>query len=75
MMTGLRTCPTCGKRRYTTRRLARKAAKRIHPGQHMSPYRCGQFWHIGHLPGPVLTGDSDRNRIRANRARRDRRNQ
>lgn len=41
-------CPTCGKRRYPTRRDARRAARLAHPGEHMRAYPCGSFWHLGH---------------------------
>lgn len=39
----------CGKRQYPRRRDARRAARVLHPGHHMRPYRCGQHWHIGHI--------------------------
>ena len=51
------TCPDCGKARWRTRRQAVQAAQRIYPGQHMSPYQCGDFWHLGHLPRIVRSGD------------------
>lgn len=41
-------CPTCGKRRYPSRRDARKAARLAHPGDHLRAYLCGAFWHLGH---------------------------
>jgi hypothetical protein len=53
----------CGKAQYATRKTARIAARKAFPGEHLSPYRCGNGWHIGHLPGRVLAGDKDRNDI------------
>lgn len=41
-------CRRCGKRRYPTRRDARRAARLAHPGEHLRAYRCGGYWHIGH---------------------------
>jgi len=39
------TCPECGKRRYLTRKNARKAASQLGGGKgHV--YRCGGFWHL-----------------------------
>lgn len=38
-------CPDCGKIRYFTRKLARRAARRI-PGPRLRAYRCGSFWHL-----------------------------
>lgn len=49
-------CPDCGKRSFTTRKAAKKAARRIGDGDHMSAYRCGGYWHIGHLPTAIIRG-------------------
>jgi hypothetical protein len=48
------TCPACGKRCYVSRRHARAAARVIDPA--MSAYRCGGYWHLGHLPEAVRRG-------------------
>lgn len=61
-------CPACGKRRYPTRKEARKWAKRLHPGKHMSPYRCGEFWHLGHLPADITKLGIDRSVLRTKRS-------
>ena len=60
----LTACASCGKRYYVSRKVARKAARRNHPGQHMSAYLgCdGSGWHLGHLPGVVTSGTYDRSR-------------
>lgn len=51
-------CPleTCGKIRYSTRRDARKAARDQFPGDHLTAYLCGDWWHFGHIPKRVLHG-------------------
>jgi hypothetical protein len=46
----------CGKGRYVSRKAARHAGKANHPGEHLSSYRCGPYWHYGHLKRRVLTG-------------------
>lgn len=51
---------TCPKVRYPSRSAAKKAAKRIYPGDHLSAYRCGGSWHIGHLAPYVLSGEGPR---------------
>lgn len=51
------TCRGCGKRRYPTRRDARRAARLAHPGEHLRAYPCGMFWHLGH---PRRSGVRDR---------------
>ena len=47
-------CP-CGKAAFLTRKLARGAARDVHPGQHLQVYRCNQShdeaWHFGHPYG------------------------
>lgn len=57
-----RGCPGCGKRkrRYLTRRAAKQFAKRTARGEHLSQYRCGDFWHNGHLPEAVVNWGRDR---------------
>lgn len=58
-------CPDCGKVCYVDRKSARRAGKRRHAGEHMSPYKCGEFWHIGHLPRLTIDGKLDRDTVRA----------
>lgn len=47
-------CGWCRKRRYPSRRDARRALRNLYPGdagQHMGAYRCpsgGDGWHLGH---------------------------
>lgn len=53
-------CDHCGKRIYPHRRDAKVAARRAHPGHHLSAYRSctGNGWHFGHL------NEADRDRER-----------
>lgn len=56
-------CPEgCGKRAYRNRREAKRAARRYHPGDHLSAYPCGQLWHYGHLQNVVRHGQMRRQR-------------
>lgn len=55
-------CPTCGKRSWLTRADAKKVARRMHD-THLNVYRCGDAWHLGHLPAPVIRGDLNRSDI------------
>lgn len=52
-------CPdeTCGKVRYASRREARGAAHLLFPGDHLTAYQCGDFWHFGHEPQRVIQGN------------------
>lgn len=51
-------CPACGKIRYFTRRGAKAAARRAHPGDHgLRPYQCGTYWHYGHMDPRVARGE------------------
>lgn len=59
----LGTCEVCGKRCYLTKQAARRARSRRFPGERMSVYRCGDFYHLGHLPGRVIAGDKPRSEI------------
>ena len=53
----------CGKHGYTSRALARKAAKVKHPGEHLSAYQCGRYWHLGHLPQAAAHGTKGRREV------------
>lgn len=55
-------CPDCGKLRYLNRKAARNGARRAHPGESMSVYRCGEYWHIGHTPTAIKLGYKERAR-------------
>ena len=52
-------CTQHGKRAYSRRRDARRAARRHYdPG--LREYPCSRFpgcWHIGHVPAPVKRGE------------------
>ena len=57
-------CGYCGKFIYRSRKVAKKAADRIHPGAHLRAYECHKAladgvagrWHFGHLPDWVMRG-------------------
>jgi hypothetical protein len=53
---GVASCLTCGKRCYLDRKSAKRQAKARHPGEHLSEYRCGDYWHIGHTPPALIYG-------------------
>lgn len=60
-------CEAHGKLLYTTRKLAKFAAKRLHD-KGMSEYACeahegSGLWHIGHLPISVRNGTITRQSI------------
>lgn len=58
-------CPECGKIRYLTRAHAKKTARRLRGPRrgHLNAYKCGAFYHLGHLPADVVSGDRARDEI------------
>jgi hypothetical protein len=47
------TCSWCDKGTYTTRKSAKRASRRHHPGRVFNAYRCPiapMLWHYGTLP-------------------------
>ena len=62
-LTDVGQCATCGKVSYITRKRAKEVAKTLFPASHLSPYRCGDYWHIGNLPRSVIRG-ADRATLR-----------
>lgn len=56
-------CPACGKRRFTSRKKAKAMARKLSL-RGVNAYPCGDYWHVGHLPKPVVQGVIDRDRIR-----------
>lgn len=61
---GAGSCPTCGKLRFLTRAQAKKTTRRMKGRRgRLHAYRCGDFWHIGHMPTAVTTGRLDRTQI------------
>jgi hypothetical protein len=61
-------CPDCGKRCYASRKQARAAERDLRGRGHyldrLSPYRCGDWWHLGHLPRSVRDGIRSRDDLR-----------
>lgn len=52
---------SCGKLRFLTKAAAKKATRRIKSRSgRLHAYRCGEFWHVGHLPGGVKRGEVPR---------------
>lgn len=52
-------CTACDKGCYPSRKHARAAARRHHPGEHKQAYRCPHnpaIWHYGRLDYPKLRG-------------------
>lgn len=57
-------CGQHGKVNFTSRRAAMKTAKRWRNELgRMSAFRCGQFWHLGHLPQKVKQGEIGRDEL------------
>ena len=56
----LGTCATCGKRSYITKDDAKAARRQVKNQGRMAVYRCGNAWHLGHLPRGVVRGDYSR---------------
>lgn len=48
------TCNECGKRCYIDKRQAKRLAKQLDHSAHMSVYKCGVYWHIGHMPKVMI---------------------
>lgn len=49
--------PVChGKMRYPSRKHAKEAARRLHIGEKLNAYKCGDYWHLGHLPPAITDG-------------------
>ena len=49
----LAACPGCGKQAFTSRKVARRAAPILYPGQRMRAYQCGEtpgWWHLTSRP-------------------------
>ncbi len=61
-------CPDCGKVRYGSKAMAKASARRMkHRKGKLNAYRCGAFWHLGHLPDDVRHGVISRDALRPRR--------
>jgi hypothetical protein len=52
-------CVPCGKYTYPTRKDAKAALRRAHPGDHQTAYACPEgtgYWHFGHSDAKHLRG-------------------
>lgn len=57
------TC-ACGKVKYPSRAVAKSVARRVYPHDNrLRPYRCGEWWHLGHLAPAVLHGRYSRQEV------------
>ena len=54
------TCHTCGKLCFLTRKDARMYLRKSFPGEKMSIYPCGDYYHFGHTPWGIKRGITDR---------------
>ena len=61
-------CQECGKLCYLNRKDARKACKASFPGQTVSAYPCGRYWHVGHTPRKIVTEGREAYRLGAKSA-------
>lgn len=61
-MYGVGKCPDCGKIRFRTRKAAKSRARQRCPGEQISVYRCGDFFHWGHTPYGIKRGFRERPR-------------
>ena len=59
------TCRECGKRSFVTRKAARGFIRRVFPGEALTVYQCGDYWHYGHISYEVSRGTHERRRISA----------
>lgn len=54
-------CATCGKLLFLSKAAAKRAARQMpHRDGRLNAYRCGNFWHIGHLPRAIARGLASR---------------
>ncbi|MDG9703738.1 hypothetical protein [Streptomyces sp. DH37] len=56
----LDSCPDCGRRCYTSRKVAKRAARYLYPNRALRAYRCdgGRWWHFGATPDWVRRGEA-----------------
>lgn len=58
------TCPECGKLCFLSKADAKRAIRELAGRKgRLSAYRCGAYWHTGHLPRAVVTGAQGRDDI------------
>jgi hypothetical protein len=55
-------CDVCGKNKFESRKQAKQYIRRRFPKQHMSVYRCGNYYHFGHTPWKIKKGVNKKNR-------------
>lgn len=63
--TGVGVCPTCGKRSYTDKARAKRAARQMRGRLgRLQVYPCGAYWHLGHAPKGLIRGYLSRQQVR-----------
>lgn len=53
-------CSDCGKLRFENRKATKKYINKRFPGDHMTIYKCGEYFHFGHTPYGIKRGTTDR---------------
>lgn len=56
-------CPGCGKLRFRTKRAAKEWIKQG-TDYSMKPYKCGDYFHVGHQPERLRQGKITRSMLR-----------
>jgi hypothetical protein len=61
------TCSTCGKQCYPSKRDAKAQSRRMPVRRlgRLHPYKCGDYWHFGHMPPNVTAGRVGRDQLGA----------
>ena len=54
-------CSECGKQCFRSRKAAKRHVAKLFPGDRMSIYTCGEFFHFGHTPYSVKNSMVSRN--------------
>jgi hypothetical protein len=53
-------CHDCGKRCFLSRKATKGYIRRFFPGHSFTVYRCGEYWHFGHVSYEVSRGTKQR---------------
>lgn len=57
------TCPECGKRRFLSKADVKAVLRKLRTKGRQHPYRCGDYWHHGHMPARVKGGAIARDQL------------
>jgi hypothetical protein len=50
------TCRSCGKLCFRTRKEAKTYQRRYLRADHLNVYKCGDYFHLGHMPYLIARG-------------------